>query len=419
MPGESPLSMMRPSRQRLSRPAGARPAADSAVPIAAPARRWPLWRILVPAAIVVAFVPAWVWGWYYSAGVANRTLAGWIEREAAAGRIYSCGSQAVGGFPLRIEVNCANAEAQVNNYQPPFVVKAKDVTFTARIYHPTLLVGDVTGPVGLVGSNEAPRLVANWSRAQVSVRGLPPDPESVSFLLERPRLDRTEAGAAAADRGGELLFKAERAELRGRLVAGSPRQNPVIEAELRLTAATAPTLHQLVAEPIEAEGDAVLRGFKDLSPKSLAARFREMEAAGGSIEIKRLRIARSDAIVVGTGTLNVNTHGKLDGLIRIAVVGIEHIVPLLGIDQLIGRGVDRLTGADRGSGQGLAALERLVPGLGGALRDTANSSVIESLKKRGEPTEIDHKPAILLPLRFSDGAIYLGMVPLGDAPALF
>jgi len=25
----------------------------------------------------------------------------------------------------------------------------------------------------------------------------------------------------------------------------------------------------------------------------------------------------------------------------------------------------------------------------------------------------------LLPLRFSDGAIYLGMVPLGDAPALF
>jgi hypothetical protein len=45
--------------------------------------------------------------------------------------------------------------------------------------------------------------------------------------------------------------------------------------------------------------------------------------------------------------------------------------------------------------------------------------VIENLKKMGERTEIDHKPAVVLPLRFSDGAIYLGMVPLGDAPALF
>ena len=163
----------------------------------------------------------------------------------------------------------------------------------------------------------------------------------------------------------------------------------------------------------------MLRGFTDLSPKSWAARFREMQAAGGSIEINHLRIARSDAIVVGAGTLNVNPHGKLDGLIRIAVVGVERIVPLLGIDQLIGRGVDRLAGVDNASTQGLAALDRLMPGLGGTLRNTANASVIENLKKMGEPTEIDHNPAIVLPLRFSDGAIYLGMLPLGDAPALF
>ena len=414
MPGESPLSMMQPSRQRLRKPVPAQAAAhDGAVP----ARRRRLWRILVPAAVVVVLIPAWVWGWYYSAAIANRTLAGWIDREAAAGRVYSCGSQAVGGFPLRIEVNCADAEAQINNYRPPFVVKTKGVTFTARVYRPTLLVGEVTGPLTLLESSDAQRFIANWSRANVSVRGVPPDPESVSFTLDQPRLGRVNAGGT--DAGEESLFKAERAELQGRLVAGSPRVNPVISLMLHLTAATAPTLHPLVAEPIEAEAEVVLRGFKDLAPKSLGARFREMEAAGGRIEIKRLRIARSDATIVGTGTLNVNPHGKLDGLIRIAVVGIERIVPLLGIDQLIGRGVDRITGGDNASRQGLAALDRLMPGLGGAVRDTANASVIENLKKMGEPTEIDHKPAILLPLRFADGAIYLGMVPLGDAPPLF
>src|SRR6516162_7538393 len=272
MPGESPLSMMRPSRQRLGKPVAAKPPADRAMSDATPPRRWPSWRVLVPAAIIVALIPGWVLGWYYSAALANRTLAGWIEREGAAGRIYSCGSQAVGGFPLRIEVSCTDAEAQVNNYQPPFVVKTKSVTFSAGVYRPTLLVGDVTGPLSLFESNQALRLVANWSRANVSIRGVPPDPESVLFRLDQPRLGRVDAGNTSKDAGGELLFKAERADLQGRLVAGSPRSNPVIDLALHLTAATAPTLHPLVAEPIEVEAEAVLRGFKDLSPKSLAAR---------------------------------------------------------------------------------------------------------------------------------------------------
>jgi hypothetical protein len=187
---------------------------------------------------------------------------------------------------------------------------------------------------------------------------------------------------------------------------------------VHLAAASAPTLHPLVAEPIEAEVDTVLRGFKDLSPKPWADRFREMQAAGGGLDIKLLRVARPDAIIVGEGTLTVNAHGKLDGLIRVAIVGIERIVPLLGVDRMIGRGIDRLAGSDNAS-QGLGALDRLVPGLGGALRDTANASLIDNLKKMGQPTEVDNKPAIVLPLRFSDGSIYLGMLRVGEVPPLF
>ena len=115
----------------------------------------------------------------------------------------------------------------------------------------------------------------------------------------------------------------------------------------------------------------------------------------------------------------MNAQGKLDGLVRVAVIGVEQIVPLLGIDQLIGRSVDRIAGAAGAPAQGLGALDRLVPGLSAAVRTSANASVIENIKKMGQPTEIDHKPAILLPLRVADSAIYLGMVPLGTVPPLF
>ena len=407
MPGESPLGMMRAPPQRVRKPA-----------IPPTRRRW--WPILATAAIVIVLAFAWVWLWYYAASVAERTLGGWVEREAAAGRVYSCSSQSIGGFPFRIQARCADAAAQIKSNQQLYAIKAKNVVFAAEVYHPTRLIGDIVGPLTLAELGQPPSFVADWARARLSVRGVPPDPEGVSFLLDGPHLDRVgSARASGAGGNGEMVFKAKQADLQGRIAAGSPHDHPVIEVTLHLAAAMAPTLHPSLAEPIEVELDAVLRGFKDLSPKPWADRLREMQAASGGVEIKSLRITQTNAIVVGAGTLRVNAHGKLDGLVRVAIVGIEHIVPLLGVDRLLGQGLDRLSGSDASSAQGLGALDRLVPGLSGAIREGANASLIENLKKMGEPSTIDKQPAIVLPLRFADGSIYLGMLRIGEAPPLF
>lgn len=402
MPGESPLSMMRPSIRPVREPGAG----------AARGR----WRpILALAAIVIVLALGWMWLWYYAAAVADRTLAGWVDREAAGGRVYSCGSQSIGGFPFRIIARCADAAAEIKSNQPPYAVKAKGAVFAAELYHPTGLIGDVAGPLTLAELGQPPSFVADWARARLSVSGRPPNPESFSVSLEAPHLGRV--GAAGAN--DEMMFAARQANLQGRIVAGAPNDHPVIEATLKLTDATAPTLHPLFAAPIDVDFDAVLRGFKDLSTKSWADRFREMQAAGGGVEIKSLRFTRGDAIVVGSGSLSVNAHGKLDGVIRVAIVDLEHLVPLLGIDRLIGQGLDRLAGADLSAGQGLGALDRLMPGLGAAVRETANASLIENLKKMGQPSTVDNQPAVLLPLRFADGSIYLGMLRLGEAPPLF
>jgi hypothetical protein len=216
-----------------------------------------------------------------------------------------------------------------------------------------------------------------------------------------------------------MIFQADRADVDGRIVQGSARLNPVIEATGEFTAAMAPSFHPLLAAPLKGEIDAVLRGFKDFSPKPWPLLFREMHESGGGIDIKSFRIERPDSVVIGTGTLTVNEHGRLDGVLHVAVAGIENIVPLLGIDQLIGQGIDRLTGGGGSSGQGLNKLDRLLPGLGGVVRDQTNANLIDDIKKMGEPTDIDKKPAIALPLRVADGVIYVGIIPVGVVPALF
>ena len=60
-----------------------------------------------------------------------------------------------------------------------------------------------------------------------------------------------------------------------------------------------------------------------------------------------------------------------------------------------------------------------MPGLGAAVRETASASLIENIKKMGQTSTVDNKPAVMLPLRFADGSIYLGMLWLGEAPPLF
>src|SRR4029079_5717698 len=143
---------------------------------------------------------------------------------------------------------------------------------------------------------------------------------------------------------------------------GSVTDNPVIEAVLRLTAASAPRLHALTAQPLDADIPAMLRGLKDFAPKTWSQRFREVQAAGGNIEITQARLKQGEVIAMAAGTLSLNANGRLDGLIRIAVAGIDRVVPLLGVDRMIGQGLDKLTGSN-GSGQGLGGLDRLIPGL--------------------------------------------------------
>ena len=401
MPGESPSNMMRADGRRRRRP-------DA---VATPSRRG--WPVLMPIAIVVVIAVGWCWLWYYAASDAERTLAAWMARETAAGRSYSCGAQGIAGFPFRIEARCVDAAALIKTAQPSFAVATKAITVTAAIYHPTLLVGDFVGPLSFAELGKPPSFAADWSSARVSLRGLPPEPQEVAVKLDQFRLDRAQASNTPA------LFQADHVDMDSRLVDGSALANPVIETDLRFTAATAPTVHAILAEPLDGEITAVLRGLKDLSPKPWADRFREIQAAGGTIEVKSLRLAQAEATVVGTGTLSINEHGKLDGLLQVAIVGLDHVVPLLGIDNLIGQGIDRLAGQSGQGGQGLSALDRLVPGLGGVVRQSTNASLIENLKKMGQQTEIDNKPAVMLPLRFSDGFVSLGMIPVGEVPPLF
>jgi hypothetical protein len=362
----------------------------------------------IPAAagLVIVIGGLWSAAWFYGAGIAERTIAGWKAREAKAGRVYNCASQTIGGFPFGIELHCDEAGAEFNANRPPVALKVGDMLVSAHVWQPTVLTAAFAGPLTAAAPDRpAAKVSARWRHAEVKLQGLPVAPERVAI--------RTEALQVSRGTGGDL-FKADRLDLAGRLLSGSVQHDPVIEIVLRLGGGSASSWHPAAATPVDAEITAVLRGLKDFSPKPWPQRLRELQANGGRLEIVKARLQQRDTIAVAQGALRLSSFGRLDGELKLTIANLEQFLPTLGLDRMLSP--DR---ASPGLNKTFNRLDRLLPGLGNMARQNAGPMIAAGAALMGEPTELEGQRAVTLPLRFDDGLVWLGPVRIGAVPPLY
>jgi hypothetical protein len=362
-------------------------------------RRWWLW---LPFVLLVLLAAGWTGAWFYAASLAETKIADWRAREAARGRIYACGSQQIRGYPFRLEVHCTEPKAELRG--PNLTLKAADMLGVVQVYQPRHAISEFTGPL-TVQEPGGSMLVATWKLGQASVSGLP-SAERISVVVDAISVDRTVSQITNA------VFKADRMTAHSRLAPRLPSDPPVVDLALQLSGATAPNLHPITTKPVNADITAVARGVKDLSPKPWQALLRDWQTAGGSLDITKARLQQEDMIVVGDGTLSLNARGALDGQLRITVVGLEKLVVALGVDRAVSQDstVGRLTGA----------LDRVAPGLGNIARERGGSNLLAAgAAMLGQKTELEGKPAITLPLRFADGAVFFGPLKVGQLAPVF
>jgi hypothetical protein len=362
-------------------------------------------RYTILLCVLLALIAGWTAFWKFAASKAEMAIDGWRAREAKAGRIYSCGSQTIGGYPFRIEVNCDRTSALFSSNQPPIEVKTDRMIVAAQVYQPGLLISEFHGPLAAGEPGKTPDITADWKLAQSSVRGTPAAPERVSLVFDQPAVDRMDGAVR------QSILRAKHIEIHGRIAEGSAADKPVIEIAVQLDSATAPTLHPATVQPINADVTAKLRGLNDFSPKPWPERFREIQAANGRIDITKARVQQGDILATGDGTLSINASGRLEGELRVTLAGLDQLLAALGVQQRVqtSPSMDKLVGA----------LDRLAPGLGDVARQQAGANVSFGINLLGEQTTLEGKRAVALPLRFTDGSAFLGPIPIGNVPALF
>jgi hypothetical protein len=263
-------------------------------------------------------------------------------------------------------------------------------------------------------------MTVNWSKARSSVLGLPAVPQRASIVFDDAEIDRVNGSMLAP------LARAKHIELHGRLAEGSALDRPVIETMLQIAGGSVQGAHPLLAEPFDANVRTMLSGLKDFSPKPWPERFREIQAAGGHVEIVQSRIQQGDLIAVAAGTLGLSANGRLDGELQMTVAGIEKAIPALGIEKMLDEGVPQAT-LDRVApgvktqdvNNLLGALDRAIPGLGKAVKQNANVGVTAGINALGKEAVLEGKKARAFPLRFVDGAVFLGPLKVAQTPPLF
>jgi hypothetical protein len=368
-----------------------------------PKRRRP-WRVALPLIVFLALAAAWSAFWYRASAEVGTILEEWRAREAQAGRNYTCDRQSIGGFPFRFELLCSDAVADLASNDPRVALKAANIHIAAQVYDPTLLIAEIGSPLTIAVTGQAP-VHADWSLLQVSLRGRPPAPDRISMAVDDAVINASVNGANAT------ILRGKHIELHARIGSGTVMDHPVLDLAATLTGTAAPSLHPLTQKPLDLTAVGVLRGLDDLRPMPLPERLRQLQAAGGRLEIKQARIQQGDVTAIAAGSLGLKADGRLDGKLDLTVSGLERVLPLLGIDQLAPQN-DNLTPT-------FNALDRLIPGLGQMARQRAGAGLAIGLAFIGKPAQLEGRKALALPLRFDDGDVYLGPVRIGTVGPLF
>jgi hypothetical protein len=391
-------------------------------------RRSSLWRLFIAPVLLLIAALGWSAFWFFAASEVDTKADAWRAQEAKSGRVYDCAQRSVAGFPFRLEVRCSGATVslraqtaeQAATSQPPVTAQLGEILVVAQVYDPKLLIAEFTAPATISDSGGQPSMAVNWSKARASVVGLPAVPQRASIVFDDPEIDRFNGSVQAP------LARAKHVELHGRLADGSAADHPVIETVLKIDGGSLQEVHPLLAAPFDADVRTLLSGLKDFAPKPWPQRFREIQAAGGHVEIVQSRIQQGDLVAVAAGTLGLTVNGRLDGELQMTVAGIEKVIPALGLEKMLDEGVPQAT-LDRVApgvktkdlNNLFGALDRAIPGLGKVVKQNANVGVAAGINALGKEAMLEGKKARAFPLRFVDGAVFLGPLKVAEIPPLF
>ncbi|MCJ2051228.1 DUF2125 domain-containing protein [Methylobacterium sp. J-070] len=353
-----------------------------------PKRGWRRSRLglFLPYILLAVIAAGWSAGWFWIRGRTAGEIDGWIAREAAAGRTWTCADRTLGGYPFRIELRCSavTLERADGRFQ------LGPSTAVAQIYQPRLVVFESAGPFHVEQGDLTGD--ASWKALQGSFHGAAEGFTRASLVIDAPQVAVTGADP------GPIAVAGRHLELHARPSPGRYESEGAVDVSLRLMQAAVPQLDALTGtpEPADLTLDATLTQATILRTGTVARELERWRQAGGTLDLNGLSLAKGAQRVQAKGTLGLDAAHRPAGQIDLRAAG---------VDALVGGIVGQRLGSERG-----ALVGQLVGGLLGLSRRPEADVPSDSAPLKALP-----------PLRLVDGKLVFSGFPIPNVrvPALY
>ncbi|MGU3536543.1 DUF2125 domain-containing protein [Methylobacterium sp. A54F] len=338
--------------------------------------------LFLPYILLLAVAVLWTAGWFYVRARAVSEIDGWMAREAAAGRTWTCADRSVGGYPFRIELRCGTLRLARSDGG----FSLGPTTAVVQVYQPRHGLIEAEGPfrVEQGGLNAD----VTWRKLQGSFHGASDGFVRASLVVDGPK------GAVTGAQPAPITFEAKHLELHARPTPGRFESEGAVDLSLRAEQVLLPLIDPVIgnAAPADLALDATLEQAAGLRTRPLPQELEAWRRAGGSLDIALLSLAKGDRRLQARGALSLDEAHRPAGQLDLRASGLE---------SLIGGLVGQRFGAEKGAmignlvGQLLGGGRRGAGGEGSAQAATGEAAL---------------KP--LPPLRLADGRLTLGPFPV-------
>jgi hypothetical protein len=327
--------------------------------------------------IVVFLAVLWVGYWFAVQAVAGRVIERVTAGFAANDQTVSCQAPWMGGFPLRLDVDCQGGK--IDLARSGLSGGITRVSASAPLYAPGSVNAVAAGPLVLNAPDRGIALTASWQRAALALNAGLSGLNSGDIALDKLVVEQTGQSL-------DLPFR------RLTAASGALAANPANAGDYRIDFAFRDIVMEkpggLVLPAFGAEGSLIaidVGSSLGLDPRATLQRW---IAKGGAVNVDRLTLSLGpDTHADVKGVLTLSPAGLLNGQVTLAITGLDAIPGLAETFQ---------PGASQRVGQVI-----------GAVSAFTRAAIGSDGKERRE-----------INLTIRDGTVRAGLIPLARIPAL-
>lgn len=277
-------------------------------------------------AVIVAAVVGWSLFWFIASRKAEAALNAWTEREAQAGRTWICPERRISGYPLDVEISCANPLFQGEILGRKFTGSLRGFRASTPLLRTDALIAELEPPLVAKTSDGAINAILQWGSLGLELIGAPNAVSRASLLGELVTVQGA-VGDIEALTGSLGNFHAY-------FVLPPGRQDYAYDFRLAANDASFPAIESRfgLQPPISLGLNGSVTQTNLMGAGGLEDRLEHWRLGGGKIDLKSLRLTSGTASLDAHGDLGLDDQHRVRGNLDTTIDGLQPLLRQLGVD---------------------------------------------------------------------------------------